>query len=201
LNGQCPLALWAQCPSGAQHAARTGAPLLQEWGQFGIRCNALAFGLIDTRLTRAKEGGETVQVWGGTCQVRQSRSWLVEGYIAASTERPRWPSAYGHAAPRTVRATSTTNTDGARERTTSTPNTGGAREQATSTTDTDDARERARGARCRGLRARPRACKHSAVSCFPLPPLSPQQPQTRLAVGGSVLSHRASVSNKQGQLN
>ncbi|KAG2436754.1 hypothetical protein HXX76_006278 [Chlamydomonas incerta] len=36
----------------------------KEWGPFGVRCNALAFGLIDTRLTRAKEGGESIQVGG-----------------------------------------------------------------------------------------------------------------------------------------
>ncbi len=32
----------------------------KEWGRFGIRCNAVAFGFIDTRLTQSKERGETV---------------------------------------------------------------------------------------------------------------------------------------------
>ncbi|MEI5908926.1 SDR family oxidoreductase [Bacillus spongiae] len=32
----------------------------KEWGAFNINCNAVAFGLIDTRLTQAKEKGETV---------------------------------------------------------------------------------------------------------------------------------------------
>ncbi|KAL6757345.1 short-chain dehydrogenase/reductase SDR [Haematococcus lacustris] len=36
----------------------------KEWGPFGVRCNALAFGLIDTRLTRPKEGGEAIEVDG-----------------------------------------------------------------------------------------------------------------------------------------
>jgi len=36
----------------------------KEWGPFGIRCNAIAFGSIDTRLTRAKEKGESIQVDG-----------------------------------------------------------------------------------------------------------------------------------------
>lgn len=34
----------------------------KEWGRYNIRCNAVAFGLIDTRLTRAKETGETIEV-------------------------------------------------------------------------------------------------------------------------------------------
>lgn len=36
----------------------------KEWGPFGIRCNAVAFGLIDTRLTQAKEKGETIHIDG-----------------------------------------------------------------------------------------------------------------------------------------
>ncbi|GAX88442.1 SDR family NAD(P)-dependent oxidoreductase [Effusibacillus lacus] len=32
----------------------------REWGQFNINCNAVAFGLIDTRLTQAKEKGENI---------------------------------------------------------------------------------------------------------------------------------------------
>lgn len=36
--------------------------IAKEWGPFGIRCNTVAFGFIDTRLTRAKEEGETIEV-------------------------------------------------------------------------------------------------------------------------------------------
>lgn len=43
----------------------------KEWGPFGVRCNALAFGLIDTRLTRSKEGGESIQVRACVCQEAQ----------------------------------------------------------------------------------------------------------------------------------
>ncbi|WP_366922021.1 SDR family oxidoreductase [Metallumcola ferriviriculae] len=32
----------------------------KEWGAFNINCNAVAFGIVDTRLTRPKEQGETV---------------------------------------------------------------------------------------------------------------------------------------------
>ncbi len=36
----------------------------KEWGAFGIRCNAVAFGYMDTRLTRPKEAGEKISVQG-----------------------------------------------------------------------------------------------------------------------------------------
>lgn len=36
----------------------------KEWGAFNIRCNAVAFGYIETRLTQAKESGESVVVDG-----------------------------------------------------------------------------------------------------------------------------------------
>jgi len=38
--------------------------IAKEWGPLNVRCNALAFGLIDTRLTRPKEDGETIHVAG-----------------------------------------------------------------------------------------------------------------------------------------
>jgi 3-oxoacyl-[acyl-carrier protein] reductase len=38
--------------------------IAREWGQFGIRCNAVVFGSIDTRLIQAKEKGETIEVDG-----------------------------------------------------------------------------------------------------------------------------------------
>jgi len=38
--------------------------LAKEWGQFGIRCNAVVFGMIDTRLTKPKEQGEEIEVDG-----------------------------------------------------------------------------------------------------------------------------------------
>lgn len=36
----------------------------KEWGLFNVRCNAIAFGFVDTRLTRAKEDGESLVVNG-----------------------------------------------------------------------------------------------------------------------------------------
>jgi 3-oxoacyl-[acyl-carrier protein] reductase len=38
--------------------------LAREWGQFNIQVNAVAFGRIDTRLTQAKELGETIRRGG-----------------------------------------------------------------------------------------------------------------------------------------
>jgi 3-oxoacyl-[acyl-carrier protein] reductase len=39
--------------------------LAKEWGGFKINCNAVAFGFIETRLTQAKEKGETLEVGNG----------------------------------------------------------------------------------------------------------------------------------------
>jgi len=36
----------------------------KEWGHLNVRCNAIAYGWIDTRLTRSKEGGEAIVVGG-----------------------------------------------------------------------------------------------------------------------------------------
>lgn len=36
----------------------------KEWGPLGLRCNAIAYGLIDTRLTRPKEEGASIMVRG-----------------------------------------------------------------------------------------------------------------------------------------
>jgi 3-oxoacyl-[acyl-carrier protein] reductase len=39
--------------------------LAKEWGQFKINCNAVAFGFIETRLTQAKEKGESMETTSG----------------------------------------------------------------------------------------------------------------------------------------
>jgi len=38
--------------------------LAKEWGQFNIRCNAVVFGMIETRLTQPKEKGDSIDVDG-----------------------------------------------------------------------------------------------------------------------------------------
>ncbi|EIN03672.1 short-chain dehydrogenase/reductase SDR [Punctularia strigosozonata HHB-11173 SS5] len=36
----------------------------KEWGPFGVRANTIAFGRVDTRLTRAKEDGASIEIGG-----------------------------------------------------------------------------------------------------------------------------------------
>ena len=38
--------------------------IAREWGVFGVRCNAVAFGFIDTRLTRPMDEGHTLSIRG-----------------------------------------------------------------------------------------------------------------------------------------
>lgn len=43
--------------------------LAKEWGQFKVNCNAVAFGFIETRLTAAKEGDNTMEIDGEKVQL------------------------------------------------------------------------------------------------------------------------------------
>src|SRR5919198_3970978 len=43
--------------------------LAKEWGQFKINVNAVAFGFVETRLTAAKEGAETIERGGEQIQL------------------------------------------------------------------------------------------------------------------------------------
>jgi 3-oxoacyl-[acyl-carrier protein] reductase len=61
LHGNVGQANYATAKMGVVGLTKTVA---KEWGRFGIRCNAVAFGFIDTRMTRPKEAGETVEVAG-----------------------------------------------------------------------------------------------------------------------------------------
>ena len=57
VKGNVGQANYAAAKSGLLGLTKTVA---LEWGQFNINCNAVAFGFIDTRLTRPKEEGEIV---------------------------------------------------------------------------------------------------------------------------------------------
>ena len=57
-RGKSGQANYAAAKAGVIGLTRT---LAREWGRFNIQVNCAAFGLIDTRLTRSKEGGEKMR--------------------------------------------------------------------------------------------------------------------------------------------
>jgi 3-oxoacyl-[acyl-carrier protein] reductase len=59
LHGNVGQANYATAKMGMVGLTKTVA---REWGRFGIRCNAVAFGFVDTRLTQPKEDGATMPV-------------------------------------------------------------------------------------------------------------------------------------------
>jgi len=61
LHGNIGQANYATAKLGVVGLTKTVA---KEWGSFGIRCNAVAFGFIDTRLTRPKEDNAIMEVDG-----------------------------------------------------------------------------------------------------------------------------------------
>ncbi len=63
LHGNVGQANYATAKMGIVGLTKTVA---KEWGRFGVRCNAVAFGFMDTRMTRSKEDGEAVEVAGQT---------------------------------------------------------------------------------------------------------------------------------------
>ncbi|KAG0289841.1 hypothetical protein BGZ96_006677 [Linnemannia gamsii] len=61
LHGNVGQTNYATAKAGVVGFTKT---IAKEWGAFGVRCNTIAFGYVDTRLTRAKENGETMVVGG-----------------------------------------------------------------------------------------------------------------------------------------
>ncbi|GAA5839086.1 hypothetical protein JCM9279_002591 [Rhodotorula babjevae] len=61
IHGNVGQANYATAKAGIVGLTKTVA---KEWGPFGVRCNTVAFGYITTRLTQAKELGETIEVNG-----------------------------------------------------------------------------------------------------------------------------------------
>lgn len=59
LHGNVGQANYAIAKAGVVGLTKTVA---KEWGAFGVRCNTVAYGWITTRLTGAKELGETIIV-------------------------------------------------------------------------------------------------------------------------------------------
>jgi len=65
LHGNAGQANYALAKMGIVGLTKTVA---KEWGQFNIRCNAVAFGAIETRMIAPKESGEAVQYEGKEIQ-------------------------------------------------------------------------------------------------------------------------------------
>lgn len=61
LHGNIGQANYATAKAGIVGLTKT---IAKEWGGFGVRCNTVAFGFVDTRLTRAKEAGASIEVDG-----------------------------------------------------------------------------------------------------------------------------------------
>lgn len=66
LHGNAGQANYATAKLGVVGLTKT---ICKEWGPFGIRCNAIAFGFIHTRLTQAKSQESTIKVDGKTVQL------------------------------------------------------------------------------------------------------------------------------------
>jgi len=61
LHGNMGQANYATAKAGIVGLTKT---IAKEWGPIGVRANTVAFGYIDTRLSRAKEDGEAISVKG-----------------------------------------------------------------------------------------------------------------------------------------
>lgn len=59
LHGNIGQANYATAKMGILGLTKTVA---KEWGSFGIRCNAVAFGFVETRLTQSKTEGESITI-------------------------------------------------------------------------------------------------------------------------------------------
>jgi NAD(P)-dependent dehydrogenase (short-subunit alcohol dehydrogenase family) len=65
--------------------------IAKEWGHVNVRCNAIAYGMIDTRLTRAKEGGEAISIAGEKVHTpcnHQSAAMLFMIFMQLSARKP-----------------------------------------------------------------------------------------------------------------
>ncbi len=67
--------VYRQCKGSSDVQAKAGVvgltkTVAREWGAFNIRCNAIAYGFIATRLTASKDDGASITVNGQ--EVRKS---------------------------------------------------------------------------------------------------------------------------------
>lgn len=82
IHGNVGQANYATAKAGVTGLTKT---IAKEWGPFGVRCNTVAFGHILTRLTQAKELGETIEVNGKSASLSLSRPPLSRGSSAGLT--------------------------------------------------------------------------------------------------------------------
>ncbi|MGH2954706.1 MAG: SDR family NAD(P)-dependent oxidoreductase [Solirubrobacterales bacterium] len=65
--------------------------LAKEWGGFKINCNAVAFGFIETRLTQAKEKGESIEVGGEKVEIGVPEQMRTMASMIIPLGRPAQP--------------------------------------------------------------------------------------------------------------
>ena len=88
LHGNIGQANYAAAKMGIVGLTKT---IAKEWGRFGIRCNTVAFGWIDTRLTQARESGEQIEVDGTTVHLGIPSTQRQDGYRQIPLGRPGTP--------------------------------------------------------------------------------------------------------------
>jgi 3-oxoacyl-[acyl-carrier protein] reductase len=66
--------------------------IAKEWGQFKINCNAVAFGFVETRLTQAKEAGETIETHGEKVELGIPEQMRAMASMTIPLGRPAQPA-------------------------------------------------------------------------------------------------------------
>ena len=88
LHGNIGQANYAMGKMGIVGFTKTVA---KEWGPFGIRCNAVAFGFVDTRLTRPKENRESIEIGERKVALGIPQQIREIGMVRSPLERPASP--------------------------------------------------------------------------------------------------------------
>ncbi|KAJ3105990.1 hypothetical protein HDU97_007174 [Phlyctochytrium planicorne] len=84
LHGNLGQSNYAAAKAAVIGVAKTMA---KEWGSFNVRVNTIAFGLIDTRLTRPKETGDAIEVDGQKVKLGIPAGTATPGEMQAARAR------------------------------------------------------------------------------------------------------------------
>ena len=84
LHGSTGQANYATAKMGVVGLTKT---IAKEWGRYGIRCNTVAFGYIDTRLTRPREGASRISVAGHQVAIGIPASLRADAFAPIPMER------------------------------------------------------------------------------------------------------------------